>query len=392
MNKTIGIGTYGTVIGIDDTTAVKKMPLTDSRSFIREVVAIRALSHPNIIKFTDVEIVDDQYYIYMHRYQSDLRHLLLGQKKDLHYQHIVNITLQLIHAVSYLHQHRMIHGDICTSNILVDIDSDDTPKVVLCDFGISVPVDEPKHDSYVQVEIYRAPEVYQTDDAIKYTNGIDMWSLGCVIYELINRFPMIMVQNKYYESSWHIATFLKSLFSLHVADSHQERMKTLLDQPTMCMQSVIMSRLGHNDMDKLCRSKIIDIMCKCLIIDPIIRLSSEAAMMLMGMPLSKPAQFPVESLADYDDMIILTLLPQKTVKIMTKQLLTLANNIFRRMIESNSECEIIDAVACIYIAFCVYTHAGSKSMIEIIEKSGVTFDDMLLHTHDIIFKLNFVVG
>ena len=65
------------------------------------------------------------------------------------------------------------------------------PRVKLGDFGISKrvrPQDTTTFHTQVSTRIYGAPEVLGSDsnsETSVYTNAVDIWSLGCVIYELL---------------------------------------------------------------------------------------------------------------------------------------------------------------------------------------------------------------
>lgn len=88
------------------------------------------------------------------------------------------ITQQLLVALNYVNTLRLIHCDLKPENILLRDPSSYSVKLI--DFGSSCFI----HDhltSYVQSRSYRAPEAIF---GLPYGYSIDMWSLGCVLYEL----------------------------------------------------------------------------------------------------------------------------------------------------------------------------------------------------------------
>lgn len=89
---------------------------------------------------------------------------------------------QVLRGLNYLGSLSIAHRDIKPQNILVD---KNTHKVVICDFGSAKKLirGEP-NIAYICSRCYRAPELIF--GATEYTSQIDMWSLGCVIVQMIN--------------------------------------------------------------------------------------------------------------------------------------------------------------------------------------------------------------
>lgn len=77
------------------------------------------------------------------------------------------------------------HRDIKPQNILIDYHKH---KVVICDFGSAKQLVVGESNlAYICSRCYRAPELIF--GATNYTTQIDMWSLGCVLVEMINEEP-----------------------------------------------------------------------------------------------------------------------------------------------------------------------------------------------------------
>ncbi|CAO2608043.1 Sperm motility kinase [Lemmus lemmus] len=95
------------------------------------------------------------------------------------------IFRQVVSAVHYLHQRRIVHRDIKLENILIDREG----KVKLCDFGLAIQVAEGQMLKKVCGSLlYMAPEIL----ASKPYDGlaVDMWSLGVLLYVLVTgQFP-----------------------------------------------------------------------------------------------------------------------------------------------------------------------------------------------------------
>lgn len=97
------------------------------------------------------------------------------------------IMCQVLLALEYMHSKGIVHRDITPANILVKINpKDDLPFVKICDFGLSC------HPSHYRITTpgtvtswYRAPEICCEYEY--YGPKIDVWSAGCVFYQIIKK-------------------------------------------------------------------------------------------------------------------------------------------------------------------------------------------------------------
>ena len=102
-----------------------------------------------------------------------------------------NITIQLLTSLKFLNQERIIHCDLKPENILLVKPYKSLIKLI--DFGSSC-FEHERLYTYIQSRFYRAPEVIL---GISYKMSIDMWSLGCIIAELIIGYPLFPGENEY---------------------------------------------------------------------------------------------------------------------------------------------------------------------------------------------------
>ena len=103
---------------------------------------------------------------------------------------IRRVTYQILQALSLLASKKVVHADIKPENILA-VDPN-IEQVKLGDFGTSC-YEDSQLFSYIQSRYYRAPEVLF---GIHYDSQIDIWSLGCVVYELITGEPLFPAENE----------------------------------------------------------------------------------------------------------------------------------------------------------------------------------------------------
>ncbi|KAL3184951.1 hypothetical protein MRX96_030842 [Rhipicephalus microplus] len=110
----------------------------------------------------------------------NLREVLKKYGKDvgLHIKAVRSYSQQLFFALKLLKRCNILHADIKPDNILVN----ETKLVLkLCDFGSASHVAENDITPYLVSRFYRAPEIVL---GLGYDFGIDMWSVGCTLYEL----------------------------------------------------------------------------------------------------------------------------------------------------------------------------------------------------------------
>lgn len=112
---------------------------------------------------------------------------------------------QLLEGVQYLHVHRILHRDLKPQNLLIDKEG----RIKLADFGLSRSFCIPTrpHTREVVTLWYRAPELLL--GAKMYCPGVDIWSLGCIMAEMVmgvkycfkkcyNAFSCLVYQKSYF--------------------------------------------------------------------------------------------------------------------------------------------------------------------------------------------------
>ncbi len=98
----------------------------------------------------------------------------------LHNNNIIRVTIDILKGLEFLKKNDIIHADLKPENILF-IDENKN-HVIICDFGLSLKAKDVNLKHEVQSIWYRSPEVML---CIDYDYCIDLWSLGCIIFELI---------------------------------------------------------------------------------------------------------------------------------------------------------------------------------------------------------------
>ncbi|KAM7384256.1 hypothetical protein PAMA_011550 [Pampus argenteus] len=198
IKKRLGKGAYGIVWKAVDRqsgeiVAVKKIfdafrNRTDAQRTFREIMFLQEFGdHPNIVKLLNVVRAQNDKDIYLiFEYMDTDLHAVIKKGtllKDIHKRYVM---YQLLKAIKFLHSGNVIHRDKKPSNVLLDTDC----VVKLCDFGLARSLNQIQEDSgnpalteYVATRWYRAPEILL--GSTRYTKGVDMWSLGCILGEML---------------------------------------------------------------------------------------------------------------------------------------------------------------------------------------------------------------
>uniref|UniRef100_A0A671QTE7 non-specific serine/threonine protein kinase n=1 Tax=Sinocyclocheilus anshuiensis TaxID=1608454 RepID=A0A671QTE7_9TELE len=115
--------------------------------------------------------------------------IMLELERGLTEQQISEVCCQSLQALSYLHQHHIIHRDLKAGNILLTMDG----QVKLADFGVSAKNDNTiqKRSTFIGTPYWMAPEVImcETSKDNPYTTKADIWSLGITLIEAAEMEP-----------------------------------------------------------------------------------------------------------------------------------------------------------------------------------------------------------
>ncbi|KAK7199038.1 mitogen-activated protein kinase kinase 2 [Novymonas esmeraldas] len=154
-----------------------------------EIEILTKLNHPHIIMLFDSFETDSDFVVVMEYAQGEL-YDILEDDKQLPASEVQKIAKQLIQALNYLHSNRIIHRDMKPQNILIGQNG----AVKLADFGFarSMSYNTIVLTSIKGTPLYMAPELVQER---AYDNRVDLWSLGCILYELYYGKPPFYTNN-----------------------------------------------------------------------------------------------------------------------------------------------------------------------------------------------------
>ncbi|KAB2002871.1 hypothetical protein ERO13_D11G090100v2 [Gossypium hirsutum] len=197
--RVIGRGSFGVVFQAKclergESVAIKKVP-QDKRYKNRELQIMRILDHPNVVQlkhcfFSNTD-KDELYLNLVLEYVPETVYQVSKHYTKVNYHvpilHVQLYIYQICRALNYLHHVvGVCHRDIKPQNLLVN---PHTHQLKICDFGSAkMLVPGEPNISYICSRYYRAPELIF--GATVYSTAIDMWSVGCVMAELLLGHPL----------------------------------------------------------------------------------------------------------------------------------------------------------------------------------------------------------
>jgi mitogen-activated protein kinase 1/3 len=219
----LGGGSYGLVASAKDAqrankdngmVAIKRIggvfrDIIDAKRILREMKLLRHLrGHANVVGIHNIfsgptnsnglsKVKFNDIYLVTPLFQSDLFKIIQSDQK-LSPAHARYFVYQLLRGLKYIHSANIIHRDLKPANLLINSDC----QLAICDFGLARGIPN-LNDSFRQVSThknqnstvqlthyvvtrwYRAPELLVENN--EYGKAIDMWSVGCILGEILGR-------------------------------------------------------------------------------------------------------------------------------------------------------------------------------------------------------------
>jgi serine/threonine protein kinase len=156
------------------------------KRFLAEARNMYKMSHPNIIKVTDLIEEGDTVAFVMEYIEGETLKEYLERKGKLSDDEIKTIFSQMLDAVGYVHDKKLVHRDIKPSNFMINSEG----QVKLLDFGIAKNIDIASAE-YTQTGtgIQMGTPMYMSPEQITETKSVtlqsDIYSLGVVLWQMV---------------------------------------------------------------------------------------------------------------------------------------------------------------------------------------------------------------
>lgn len=280
--RQLGRGAYGIVwLALDRLTkrrvALKKVVKafynqTDAQRTYREIVILDELKqHSNIVKLINVIKAENNMDIYLvfEFMKSDLNKVI--RSKLLKNIHIKYIVYQMVKALLFIHSAGIVHRDLKPANILINKDC----LIKIADFGMARSISNRCGGEFRQMtediatRWYKAPEI--TLGNTNYGYSVDVWSLGCIVAELVNYQPLFMGKSAFNQIEIILNTIGKP-DKADISDIGNKYTQNIINCMDIRKGRPFESYINSSD------KQLIDFIRQCLMINPTKRMTVEEAL------------------------------------------------------------------------------------------------------------------
>ncbi|XP_031624193.1 ovarian-specific serine/threonine-protein kinase Lok-like [Contarinia nasturtii] len=196
VSKKLGNGANGTVFLVYEYRTcqkyalkhIKKNKLIDYRAdkSLNEAKIMQSLRHPCIVQMHDIVDSSDSVFITLELMEGGELLTRIQNKRYLKEANAKLFFYQMCYAIKYLHERKITHRDLKPDNILL-ASSEENTLLKISDFGLSKLV---KNNSELRTlcgtPMYVAPEILETKGEGTYTEKVDIWSLGVVLFTMLS--------------------------------------------------------------------------------------------------------------------------------------------------------------------------------------------------------------
>ena len=166
----------------------EKSTSTYMQKFFREARSAGMLAHPNIVSVYEADVYQGFCYLAMEHVNGPTLKEFCKKDNLLRVDKVIDIIFQACRALDYAHNKGVVHWDIKPSNIMLDT----TGAVKITDFGISrtareairIDINKGLDNNITGTFSYMSPQHFTSEG--KADPRSDVFSLGCVFYELLS--------------------------------------------------------------------------------------------------------------------------------------------------------------------------------------------------------------
>ena len=155
-----------------------------SERFLREIELSAGLTHPHILPLHDSGNADGFLYYVMPYVDGESLRDCLNREKQLPLDDALRVAREVADALGYAHSRGVIHRDIKPENILLQ-----AGHAVVADFGIARAIDQAGAEKLTGTGVSVGTPAYMSPEQAAGSHDLDgrsdLYSLGCVLYEVL---------------------------------------------------------------------------------------------------------------------------------------------------------------------------------------------------------------
>eukprot|EP00484_Ammonia_sp_Unknown_P016493 CAMPEP_0197036436 /NCGR_PEP_ID=MMETSP1384-20130603/13937_1 /TAXON_ID=29189 /ORGANISM="Ammonia sp." /LENGTH=738 /DNA_ID=CAMNT_0042466615 /DNA_START=21 /DNA_END=2237 /DNA_ORIENTATION=+ len=197
--KKLGEGASGKVLLVEEKFGVKKKCAlkelhrkhkVNAQLFLREVVILESLQHPNILELYGIYLDKSSYFIATAYYSGGEFFDRIIKIKKFSEKQALKYIVPILDAVYFMHDKAIVHRDLKPSNMVFD-KKGKNGKLKIIDFGTSeIVIDDDLYTAERVGTILYAPPEWKKDRIGAHIKKGDLWSLGVIVYVLmVGRLP-----------------------------------------------------------------------------------------------------------------------------------------------------------------------------------------------------------
>lgn len=228
---------------------VKSTNLSDQLQlrFQKEAKALKELTHGSIPEIYNFAISrDNEPYLVLEYVEGETLADLLEQKGKLDLEEAIDIFIPICEALAYAHSNGVVHRDIKPENIILSRDNEDELQVKLIDFGLAKLESEliDSQDLTVTGRVigtpaYMSPEQIRSE---KIGAASDIYSFGCVFYEILTGRPPFLGASALETASMHLTAPVEDAIANLPDGTHTD---TVYNIAFLCLQKEVPDRFEN---------------------------------------------------------------------------------------------------------------------------------------------------